>query len=314
MTIKVRTQVLGTHFFLKVRLMELRVLKYFLAVAKHENISRAATELNLTQPTLSRQIAELEDELGASLLTRGKRRTLLTEAGMLLKVRAEEIVSLTNKTVNQLANIDEIAEGDVYIGCGETEGMGEVVQAIERLHTDYPKIRIHLTSGNDELVTDGLQKGILDFGLLCSAREPVEYSYLQIPHQDVWGLYMNVANPLSKKQNICANDITSEPLIVSRQAVAAKEFDHWLKRRAEELNIAATYNLVYNAVFLIERGFGSVLSFKGLIPLERKNGKSIVFRPLFPELLSNNFIVWKKGQVFSRAGQLALNSFENAFS
>ena len=284
-----------------------------MAVAKHENISRAAEELHLTQPTLSRQIAELEEELGVALLIRGKRRTVLTEAGLLLKVRAEEIVSLTDKTVGQLANIDEIAEGDVYIGCGETEGMGEVVRAIEPIHTAYPKIRIHLTSGNDELVTDGLQKGILDFGLLCSAREPVEYSYLQIPHKDVWGLYMTKENPLSEKQNICAEDIAGEPLIVSRQAVNAKEFDHWLKRRAEELNIAATYNLVYNAVFLVEHGFGSVLSFKGLIPTMRENKGYIVFRPLFPELLSNNFIVWKKGQVFSRAGQLVLNAFENAF-
>jgi len=285
-----------------------------LAVAKHENISRAAEELHLTQPTLSRQIAELEEELGRPLLIRGKRRTVLTEAGLLLKVRAEEIVSLTDKTVGQLANIDEIAEGDVYIGCGETEGMAEVVRAVKPLHLAYPKIRIHLTSGNDELVTDGLKKGILDFGLLCSAREPVEYSYLQIPHKDVWGLYMTEENPLSEKQNICAEDIAGEPLIVSRQAVNAKEFDHWLKKRAEELNIAATYNLVYNAVFLVEHGFGSVLSFKGLIPTMRKNKEYIVFRPLFPELLSNNFIVWKKGQVFSRAGQLVLNAFENAFS
>jgi len=297
-----------------VNITELRVLKYFLAVSKHENISRAAKELHLTQPTLSRQIAELEEELGVDLLIRGKRRTVLTEAGLLLKVRAEEIVSLTDKTMGQLANIDEIFEGDVYIGCGETEGMRELVRAIESIHTSYPKIRIHLTSGNDELVTDGLQKGILDFGLLCSAREPAEYSYLQIPHKDVWGLYMTKKNMLSKKQNICAKDIAGEPLIVSRQALNAKEFDHWLKKRAEELNIAATYNLVYNAIFLVEHGFGSVLSFKGLIPTMRENNESIVFRPLFPELLSNNFIVWKKGQVFSHAGQLVLNAFENAFS
>ncbi|MBR3624116.1 MAG: LysR family transcriptional regulator, partial [Selenomonadaceae bacterium] len=167
----------------KVSITELRVLKYFLAVAKHENISRAAEELNLTQPTLSRQIAELEEELGTALLIRGKRRTQLTEAGLLLKARAEEIISLADKTVNQIANIEDVIEGDVYIGCGETEGMRYVFQAIKDMRALYPQIRIHLTSGNEELVTDGLQKGIFDFGLLCSARDPVEYSYLQIPHQ-----------------------------------------------------------------------------------------------------------------------------------
>jgi len=278
---------------------ELRVLKYFLSIAKTENMSRAAEELNITQPTLSRQIADLEEKLGTSLLIRGKRRTYLTQAGLLLKARAEEIISLTDKTVNQIANMDKIIEGDVYIGCGETEGMRDVFRAVKNLHVSYPHIRIHITSGNDGLVTDGLKKGILDFGLLCSSEKPVEYSYLQIPHQDIWGLYMDKANPLSQKKNICAKDVVNEPLIMSRQAIKAKEFDHWLKKPAEELNITATYNLVYNAVFLIEHGFGSVLSFKDLIATEKSNGKgAIIFRPLFPELLSNNYIIWKKSQLF----------------
>ena len=154
--------------------MELRVLKYFLAVARHENISRAAEELNLTQPTLSRQLAELEEELGAALFVRGKRKTQLTEAGMFLKMRAEEITALASKTLEQFAHADEMVEGDVYIGCGETEGMREIIRAVAPLHTSYPRIRLHLTSGNEEMVTDRLQKGLLDFGLLCCAAPPVE--------------------------------------------------------------------------------------------------------------------------------------------
>ena len=293
--------------------MELRVLKYFLAVARHENISKAAEELNLTQPTLSRQIAELEDELGATLLVRGKRRTQLTEAGMFLKMRAEEITSLANKTVEQFAHADELVEGDVYIGCGETEGMRDVISAIAPLHRSYPRIHIHLTSGNEELVADQLQKGILDFGLLCCAVPPVEYAYRQLAHEDVWGLYLRRSNPLAQKDAVSSDDLINEPLIVSRQALEAKDFDHWLGKRAEELNIVATYNLVFNSMFLVEQGFGSVLSFAGLIPTESQRGSDLLFRPLIPELRSRNYLRWKKGQVFSRAGRLVMACFEAAF-
>ena len=294
--------------------MELRVLKYFLAVARHENISRAAEELNLTQPTLSRQLAELEEELGAALFVRGKRKTQLTEAGMFLKMRAEEITALASKTLEQFAHADEMVEGDVYIGCGETEGMREIIRAVAPLHTSYPRIRLHLTSGNEEMVTDRLQKGLLDFGLLCCAAPPVEYAYRQLSHEDVWGLYLRRSNPLAAQRGIRAEELTQEPLIVSRQAMEAKEFDHWLGRRAEELNVVGTYNLVYNARFMAEQGFGSILSFSGLLSTDEDDGDGLVFRPLMPELRSRNYLIWKKGQVFSRAGRLVMACFEASFT
>ena len=294
--------------------MELRVLKYFLAVARHENISRAAEELNLTQPTLSRQLAELEEELGAALFVRGKRKTQLTEAGMFLKMRAEEITALANKTLEQFAHADEMVEGDVYIGCGETEGMREIIRAVAPLHTSYPRIRLHLTSGNEEMVTDRLQKGLLDFGLLCCAAPPVEYAYRQLSHEDVWGLYLRQSNPLAAQRGIRAEELTREPLIVSRQAMEAKEFDHWLGRRAEELNVVGTYNLVYNARFMAEQGFGSILSFSGLLSTDEDDEDGLVFRPLMPELRSRNYLIWKKGQVFSRAGRLVMACFEASFA
>lgn len=293
--------------------MELRVLKYFLAVAKHENISKAADDLNLTQPTLSRQIAELEEELGVPLLIRGKRRTQLTEAGMFLKMRAEEITSLADKTIEQLAHADEMAEGDVFIGCGETEGMREVAQALAPLHRAYPRIRVHLASGNKELVADQMQKGIIDFGLLCCSLPPVEYAYHQLAHEDIWGLYIHRSNPLAQQEGISADDLVKEPLIVSRQAIEAKEFDHWLGKRVEEMNIVATYNLAFNSAFLIEQGFGSVLSFKGLIPAESQERSDILFLPLMPKLCSRNYLIWKKGQIFSRAGRLVMSCFDAAF-
>ena len=294
--------------------MELRVLKYFLAVARHENISRAAEELNLTQPTLSRQLAELEEELGAALFVRGKRKTQLTEAGMFLKMRAEEITALASKTLEQFAHADEMVEGDVYIGCGETEGMREIIRAVAPLHTSYPRIRLHLTSGNEEMVTDRLQKGLLDFGLLCCAAPPVEYAYRQLSHEDVWGLYLRRSNPLAAQRGIRAEELTREPLIVSRQAMEAKEFDHWLGRRAEELNVVGTYNLVYNARFMAEQGFGSILSFSGLLSTDEDDEDGLVFRPLMPELRSRNYLIWKKGQVFSRAGRLVMACFEASFT
>lgn len=294
--------------------MELRVLKYFLAVARHENISRAAEELNLTQPTLSRQLAELEEELGAALFVRGKRKTQLTEAGMFLKIRAEEITALASKTLEQFAHADEMVEGDVYIGCGETEGMREIIRAVAPLHTSYPRIRLHLTSGNEEMVTDRLQKGLLDFGLLCCAAPPVEYAYRQLSHEDVWGLYLRQSNPLAAQRGIRAEELTREPLIVSRQAMEAKEFDHWLGRRAEELNVVGTYNLVYNARFMAEQGFGSILSFSGLLSTDEDDEDGLVFRPLMPELRSRNYLIWKKGQVFSRAGRLVMACFEASFA
>ena len=294
--------------------MELRVLKYFLAVARHENISRAAEELNLTQPTLSRQLAELEEELGAALFVRGKRKTQLTEAGMFLKMRAEEITALASKTLEQFAHADEMVEGDVYIGCGETEGMREIIRAVAPLHTSYPRIRLHLTSGNEEMVTDRLQKGLLDFGLLCCAAPPVEYAYRQLSHEDVWGLYLRRSNPLAAPSGIRAEELAREPLIVSRQAMEAKEFDHWLGRRAEELNVVGTYNLVYNARFMAEQGFGSILSFSGLLSTDEDDGDGLVFRPLMPELRSRNYLIWKKGQVFSRAGRLVMACFEASFA
>ena len=266
--------------------MELRVLKYFLAVARHENISRAAEELNLTQPTLSRQLAELEEELGAALFVRGKRKTQLTEAGMFLKMRAEEITALASKTLEQFAHADEMVEGDVYIGCGETEGMREIIRAVAPLHLSYPRIRLHLTSGNEEMVADQLQKGLLDFGLLCCAAPPVEYAYRQLSHEDVWGLYLRRSNPLASQSGIRAEELTREPLIVSRQAMEAKEFDHWLGRRAEELNLTQP-------------------------TLSRQLA---VFRPLMPELRSRNYLIWKKGQVFSRAGRLVMACFEASFA
>lgn len=291
--------------------MELRVLTYFLAVAKHENITKAAEELHLTQPTLSRQLSDLEEELGAKLLVRGKRRTTLTEAGLFLKSRAEEILSLTDQTVAQFSHLDEIVVGDVYIGCGETPAMSKVTQALAPLHQEYSQVHFHLTSGNEEQIRDYLQKGLLDFAILCQQTPPVDYVWRRIPYDDTWGLLLSKDNPLAAKESITPADIKNEPLLVSRQLLKQKELEHWLHYSTSELRITGTFNLLYNAAFFAIHHLASVLTFDRLLPASLDD--QVIFRPLSPRWVSHNYLIWRKDHPFSRAARLVQTYFDEAF-
>ena len=293
--------------------MEIRVLQYFMAVAKHENITKAAEELHLTQPTLSRQLTDLEEELGVQLLVRGKRKTQLTEAGLMFKTRAQEILSLTEKTKEQFAKLDELVAGDIYIGAGETEAMACLAKVLAPMRRSYPHIRFHLVSGNEDLIYDYLQKGLLDFGLVCRADAPRTYVFRRIPHDDVWGLMMRADNPLAAKEVLTRADIVEEPLILSEQAMKRHELDHYFGSAAEKIEVAGTYNLLYNTIFFIEAGIGSALCFKGMADAVGTS-RGLVFRPLEPELRSANYVVWRRDQVFSRAGRLVVAALDEVFS
>nr|WP_304081652.1 LysR family transcriptional regulator [Mitsuokella multacida] len=293
--------------------MEIRVLQYFMAVAKHENITKAAEELHLTQPTLSRQLTDLEEELGVQLLVRGKRKTQLTEAGLMFKTRAQEILSLTEKTKEQFAKLDELVAGDIYIGAGETEAMACLAKVLAPLRRSYPHIRFHLVSGNEDLIYDYLQKGLLDFGLVCRADAPRMYVFRRIPHDDVWGLMMRADNPLAAKEVLTRADLVEEPLILSEQAMKRHELDHYFGSAAEKIEVAGTYNLLYNTIFFIEAGIGSALCFKGMADAVGTS-RGLVFRPLEPELRSANYVVWRRDQVFSRAGRLVVAALDEVFS
>ena len=293
--------------------MEIRVLQYFMAVAKHENITKAAEELHLTQPTLSRQLTDLEEELGVQLLVRGKRKTQLTEAGLMFKTRAQEILSLTEKTKEQFAKLDELVAGDIYIGAGETEAMACLAKVLAPLRRSYPHIRFHLVSGNEDLIYDYLQKGLLDFGLVCRADAPRMYVFRRIPHDDVWGLMMRADNPLAAKEVLTRADLVEEPLILSEQAMKRHELDHYFGSAAEKIEVAGTYNLLYNTIFFIEAGIGSALCFKGMADAVGTS-RGLVFRPLEPELCSANYVVWRRDQVFSRAGRLVVAALDEVFS
>lgn len=294
--------------------MEIRVLKYFLSVAKNENISKAAEELHLTQPTLSRQLSELEEELGVKLFVRGKRRTTLTEDGLFLKERAREIVALSDKTVAQLVQAEENIAGDIYIGCGETKAMQEIIRALAPLRHTHPHIALHLVSANEEQIADMLQKGLVDFGVVCRGHAPEEYAYRELPYRDRWGLLLHRHNPLADKEAISREDMLEEPLVISRQNTAGSQIEHWLKEPYGSLQIVSTYNLVYNAAFFAQQNVASVLCFENIVEAGGSIFPDLVFRPLTPQVYSSSYLIWQKNQVFSRAARAVLSCFTEFFS
>lgn len=290
--------------------MELRVLQYFLAIAREESISRAAEHLHITQPTLSRQIKELEEELGRRLFVRGSRKITLTEEGMLLRKRAEEITALLDKTESEIASAGESVRGDVFIGCGETENMRFLVRAAKRLRGDYPEVYFHLFSGHEEAVAERLDKGLVDFALFIGQVKLEKYNYLVLPLEDVWGVIIRNDDPLAAKRAVRPGDLEGVPLICSRQMLDNNEMSGWLGRDFHEMKIAATYNLIYNAALMAEEGVGAVLTLKGLGGVYP--GGDLCFRPLEPAVTARLVLAWKKYQVFSRAAEKFLEYVQRA--
>jgi DNA-binding transcriptional LysR family regulator len=285
--------------------MELRVLEYFLAVAREQNITAAAESLHLTQPTLSVQLKALEDELGKQLLvrgTKGSRKVTLTEEGKLLRARAEEILRLVEKTEGEISQSGDVAAGDVYIGAGETDTIRVFARAAKKLQRSCPDIHYHFLSGNAAYVTEQLDKGLVDFGLVFVDVNPKKYNILRIPAKERWGVLMRRDDPLARKKNITPEDLERLPLIVSSQGSARKQFAGWMHGSFSRLNIVATYNLILNAAILTDEGFGYTIGFDKLLntALDQR-GASLCFKPLFPAVEAEAFIIWKKYQIFSGA-------------
>lgn len=291
--------------------MDIRILRYFLAVVREESISGAAESLHLTQPTLSRQLMDLEEELGVKLLNRGKknRRVTLTEEGMLLRRRAEEIVALADKTIEEFDTSNEVVSGDIYIGGGETNAMRLIARIGKKLQADYPLIRYHLYSGNADDVAERLDKGLLDFGLFIGETNMERYNYLRLPVTDTWGLLMRKDSPLAAKEHIQAEDLVGIPLIVSRQSMVHNELSGWSGHDFDQLNIVATYNLIYNASLMVDEGFGYALCLDRLVYSADNN--NFCFRPLEPKLEAHLNIAWKKYQVFSKAAEKFLEALQD---
>lgn len=284
--------------------MELRVLQYFLAVAREQNISSAAESLHLSQPTLSTQLKALEEELGKQLLirgTKGSRKVLLTEEGMLLRKRAEEILELVRMTEREISLSDEVIAGDVYIGTGESDMIRIFARAAKRIQEKYPDIHFHILSGNAAFVKDYLDRGLIDFGVVYSPVDTTVYSSIKVPIRDTWGVLMRKDSPLAQKDVIQPQDLWDKPLILSAQKTDAWPMSSWFGQDITRLNIVATYNLVFNASLLVEEGLGYAVCFDKLINVS--GDSKLCFRPLSPKMEAEASIIWKRYQLLSKAAQ-----------
>ena len=291
--------------------MEFRVLQYFLAVAREENITKAAEILHITQPTLSRQMAELETVLGTTLFYRTNRKTVLTEDGLRLRQRAEEIVELVSKTEAEFLTANGSISGEVYIGGGETDAMRLIARTAQQLHGKYPDIYYHLYSGNAPDVMEKLDQGLLDFGVLIEPVDKGKYAYLQLPAVDTWGVLMRRDSPYAALPDISAETLREMPLICSRQSMVNGDFTNWLGHDLKKLHLIGSYNLVYNASLMVAEGLGYALCLDKLVNVETSG---LCFRPLQPKMEAKLVLVWKKHQMFSRVAELFLHTLRDSLA
>lgn len=296
--------------------MEIRVLRYFLAVAREGTIVGAAKFLHVTQPTLSRQLQDLEKELGQQLFLRSNRTITLTPEGRFLRKRAEEILEIVNRTEGDFNAMGENIGGSVHIGGGESKAMRLIADMIGELRGEYPDIHYSLYSGNAEDVMERLDKGILDFGILIQPVDISKYDSVALPVRDLWGVVMRKDSPLAVRETVTLRELLQLPLICSRisirQSGVRNAYAEWFGKSFEKLNIVATYNLIYNAALMVESGIGYALGLDGLI--DATGNRELCFRPLEPRLESGLNIVWKKNQVFSKAAEIFRERLLERFS
>ena len=288
--------------------MEFRILKYFLAVAREQTFLGAAEALHVTQPTLSRQIQDLEDELGKTLIIRGGRKISLTEEGMLFRKRAEEICELVEKTQNEISDSDatEIV-GDIFIGAGETSVVRWLAKAARAVQEKHPAVHFKISSDDAFDTIENLDKGLLDFALVFTPLDIEKYNCLELEDKPIWGLLLRKDNPLCEKDFITDDDLQKIPLMVSRQIEDNDATKKWLGKRLPELNIIGTYNLLYNASLFVQEGFASVLCIDGVI---NTKGTDLVFRPLQNQRESRLCVIWKKYQAMTKAATVFLQELQ----
>ncbi len=281
--------------------MELRVLQYFLAVTREQSISGAAEALHLSQPTLSRQLREMEEELGKQLIIRGNRRITLTEEGIILRKRAEEIMELVRKTENEITLSNNYIAGDITVGAGETDGVRFLTKTAKSLQEEFPDIHFHIISGDSVSVLENLDRGLIDFGLVFGEVDTSKYNMLKVPYKDTWGVLMRHDTDLAEKEVITSEDLQDKPLILSRQRSSKSSLIKWLGKKYEDLNIVGTYNLLFNGSLMVKDGMGYALCFDKIIHITEHS--SLCFRPLMPELSEEMHIIWKKYQIFPKAAE-----------
>ncbi len=284
--------------------MELRVLQYFLAIAREESISKAAEVLHITQPTLSRQIKELEEEFQKQLFIRGNRKITLTKDGILLKQYAQEILNLTEKAQRELLKDQEELAGDIYIGGGESATMRLIMRVIVKMQKMYPQVHFHLFSGNAQDVADKLDSGLLDFGIFFDPVNLSQFDYFTLPGKETMGVLMRKDSLLAKYDEITPDLLKNESIILSEQDIVKNEIAGWIGGNERKLNIQVTYNLINNPALLVEEGGGYALTFGNIIQLH--DDSPLCFKPLSPRLEEGIHIAWKKYHVFSKQSETFL--------
>lgn len=281
--------------------MEFRVLQYFLAVTREQSISGAAEALHLSQPTLSRQLKDMEEELGKQLFIRSNRKITLTEEGMILRKRAEEITELVKKAQDEISMSDETIAGNISIGAGETDGIRYIARAAKALQEEYPLIHFHIISGDKTTVLEELDRGLIDFAVLFGDIDSSKYEHLYLPCQDKYGVIMRQDDPLAEKEVITPKDLFGKSLIVSRQSLRDNNMSNLLGCGADNLNIVATYNLLFNGSIMVDEGMGYAISFDKIINTSCTS--NLCYRPLSRQFEIKMSLVWKKYQVFTKAAQ-----------
>lgn len=291
--------------------MEIRELRYFLAVAREENMTRAAEILHVTQPTLSRTLKALEDELGKKLFIRHSFNISLTDEGALLRDRAEDLLLMADKIEQEFVSLDDITGGELYLGLGESYQIRYLAREIKKLKQSCPGLRYHITSGDTEQVTEKLDKGLLDFAVLCDTPDARKYEYLEFPEADVWGLIMPNTSPLAEKEYITIDDLVGLPLFTSGQGWE-NDIANWAGENRNELHLEGTFRLAYNASVFVREGLGYQLTFRHLVNTSEEICLS--FRPLYPKLETKLFLIWNKYQHFTPIADRFLKQIKANFS
>ena len=292
-------------------MIETRLLQYFLAIAEEQSITRAADYLHITQPTLSKQMMDLEERLGKKLLIRGKKKITLTEDGVYLRSRAQEIISLMEKTEASFRESEQVITGDVYVGCGEHRSTYPIMQMINRVQEEYPDIRFHFFSGNADAITERLDKGLLDMGFLLEPEINPRYDYQKLPLYETWGVLMRKDSEFASRDSITFKDLSDLPLIMPSQTSNSNQITTFFADILSSPHMVASYNLIYNAGLMVEAGMGYALCIDDLINTEGDH--PLTFVPLTPTLHSNVYLFTKKYQVFSKATKLFLDRLQEEF-
>ena len=279
--------------------MEIRVLRYFLTVVREGGINRAAEVLHITQPTLSRQLSQLEEEVGVKLFSRGARRITLTNEGILLRRRAEEILALVDRTEKELIEQEELVEGRIVIGSGELAAVQVLPEIIESFHKKYPLVSYDIFTANADLVKEQMEKGLIDIGVLLEPINTSKFDFIRLAGKEHWGVLMRPDDPLAEKEAISAKDLENLPLILPRRTNVQNELLNWLGDSFQSGKVLFTSNLSTNGAIMVQKGMAYSIVIEGSVPFWDK--EKIAYRPLYPELTANSVFAWKKQQPFSLA-------------